>query len=306
MSRRFSYKNRIKHKLMKHIFNIIVFIIIIIIVYLYFDSQSTKEYLYSNNESVINYSYKLRFKSLVDDINNNKTTGIPSYDDANIILGEKIEITPGYGDFVNLKSDQQYYTKSIGYHNCLPVNSTSIPILYNDPVISNSTFYDRSGVTKLLDRYTFSAVGTYWKYIFNNTSNRGSTYRVYTDTGIYYDIICVDTKSTENHDSDSTSVNTPNGKYSICHYKGGTSNCVTEIYRLNFDKNYPTYTRSGVTTIYPDKENLKNDVTHIEEHHSMNNIPEFKGNVIAIQKIEDKRVEDILKQSVEETGNSLV
>lgn len=262
-----------------------------------------------DSKSQIIASYKDRFEILESKIENNQPTGITTVDDSNVNYGNKIEITKGSGDFTNLQPSDDTSLKTYTWYNTWgdskrPISWSKGTLQYafafSKELAKNYTAYERSGVVKLFDRYTLCAVGSYWAYKFGLKSDVGSTYRVYLDTGKTFDIIIFDTKRT----NDDNSMLDSSGKYSIAHDYGSSVNII-EFDLLSYNYNFPTYAASGRPIMELDKLlQFKDDNTHIdiENGGAINNIPEFNGQVIALEVIEDSKVTEILKKAKKECG----
>lgn len=261
------------------------------------------------NDSKPNTDYRLGFKQLVSDIDNNLITGIPSYDDNGVIYGDVIEIDKGTGDFVNMPASMDVNKKTFTYYNNLPKgqywssSSDQFIFAYSNIMNKSSTRYDTTGVVKLFDRYVWAAVGTYWADMFGLEGDTGYTYRIHLDTGISYDIINFDVKSP------SHTINTPSGQslgQANFDSSGNPLNiCLTEFEIIDYKVNYPTWKSNGKTPDMNYSELLipKKDIDHTSLPLKMgdfNHIPEFKGNIIAIQKIDDPAVKELFEQAREE------
>lgn len=307
-----SLKSTIKHGIIVSV----IFLLLILIVYLIIDSTVSQDYITDTNQIVNNGTYREGFEKLVSDIRNNVPTGIPSIDDSGVSYGEKVEITKGSGDFVEVKPAWDTKTKSYTSYNNRNWSTTApqYTFAYSKLLHKESTLYERSGIVKLFDRYTWTAVGKYWSKRFNLSTDTGSTYRVFLDTGATYDIICFDVKADVDGNPNASGyvdrvINAPNG-LSIAHGSQPVNSltnslCFTEFDVINFDTSYPIREASG--SQHPKMEynkllTLKDDVTHIETDGGYQVIPEFRGNVIAFQVIDDPKVKDILKLAEQEVA----
>lgn len=286
---------------------LLVCVVGIICLYVYVDRYvSSSLYTVDSQSQVSALSYKKGFQDLITNISNNSATGIPSVDDAGIVKGNKIEITPGVGDFKNLPKNTS--TKTYTYYNNFNWNydAQQYVFAYSSLLHQNSTYYKGSGAVKLFDKYTWVALGTYWAHKFGLPSSTGATYRVYLDTGKSFDIICFDTKRT----NDENSVNEPTGSYSIAHGYGSNSSII-EMDFLCLYKDFPVRAaaNSRPEMNYASLMSVKEDPGHMSEGAKVNKphglgdynvVPEYNGNVIAIEQITDPKVEDLFKQATEE------
>lgn len=245
-------------------------------------------------------------KTLAYSLRSGGMTNIPDVDDKTVTYKKRIDITKGQGDFVNISKDGSLTVKSYTRfnNNTSPYYSTlTAPYFVNDLLLKECVDYEPDGVVKLFDRYIFVAVGTYWADAFGLTEgDRGNTYRVYLSTGSTYDIICVDTKSANDI---GTSVNSPSGK-SIAHAKSNNRYCVTEFYILSHGSNYPIKKKLGSNPEINYKNIMKHGSNRYTEGESdlantmgdFGVIPEFSGEVIALELIEDTRVIELLDTAI--------
>ena len=298
------YEKPFKVKVMEAVFTATVLVVIVLCVYLYLDSTTNREYVIADSSSCMDTSYKNRFEKLVSNINEGMQTGIPSYDDAGVTYGDTIQITKGVGDFVNLTNEKGPVVKSFTSTNTFTKWSPTLTGQYmlNGHLYKNCTMYKPGGIVKLFDRYIFTAVGTYWADAFGLPEDRGATYRIHLDNGNYYDILVVDTKSF----GDANAVNAPSGK-SIGH-SSSQGVCLTEFYRIDVNNSdrYPVRpqigNRPGV-----DYESVL-DVRNVEYSPSEDNTSlkmgnfnystTYKGEIVAVQRIIDPRVEQVLDEAL--------
>lgn len=299
--------NPIKKKFREVLILSSVVIIILLLVYIYIDSSVSREYVMLDSKSQVDSSYRSKFQRLIHNIEEGYMTGIPSYDDAGVMYGDTITITKGRGEFANIREDYNTSSKSYTAYNNFNWNSTSeqYTFAYSSLLHENSVLYNNSGVVKLYDRYVWSAIGTYWSEAFGLNANTGQTYRVYLDTGINYDIICFDVKNP----GDELILNSVSNNKSIGHLKGtagtGYNVCITEFNVIDFSRNYPTRSASGSRPEmkYDQLFDIRTDSSHnVNIIGSYNVIPEFRGNVIAIQLINDPAVQEIFSNARQEVS----
>ena len=279
--------------------------IVLLVLYFYVDTKLSMDFESIETKVIVNNYYKDSFNDLISKTSTGTATGIPSIDNSTVVpTGNKVDITKGVGDFINLK--QEYPTNFKSYSNInyrvdrWPLSMTLGQMYWSSKFYSNCTYYERSGVLKLFDKYVCVAMGTYWTEKFGLPENAGQLYRIYLDTGKTYDVISSDTKSI----SDSNTILDPTGSFSIGHKKGGNNVCITEFYLINKNLFYPIY-GNGTSKPIINFENLltfKDDPTHVECFSSgtFNDIPEFEGNVIAIENLKDTKVEELLEECREE------
>lgn len=289
---------------------VVILLVIVIIIYIAIDSSIDRDYNLGESQTQVDTSYKIRFEKLVSAVESGNVTGIPTLDDAGVMYGTRIDITKGSGDFQNIKSNWQTNKKSLTWYNSLggsgnPINwspsSYQYTFAYSKLLHQKETLYLRSGVVKLFDRYALVALGEYWSNKLGLPRDTGSTYRVYLDNGRTFDIICFDTASSGDG-GPSPSVNATNGK-SLGHLY--TDNVViTEFDLLNLNNNYPVLNKQELKngTVrqemkYEEMMSLKDDPSHIEIGGDVNIIEEFKGNVIALQQIDDPKVRELIAQA---------
>lgn len=305
-------KKPLKTQITELVILCVILLIIALIVYISFDASIDRDYDLGESQVQIDTSYKGRFEKLVSDVEAGNTTGIPTLDDAGVMYGTRIDITKGSGDFQNIKSNWETNKKSFTWYNSFssgnPINwsSTSAQYMfaYSKLLHQKETVYSRSGVVKLFDRYALVALGTYWANKLGIPSNTGATYRVYLDNGRTFDVICFDVAAATDG-GHAPSVNATNGK-SLGHVY--TNNVViTEFDLLNLEKNYPVLKEQKLDngTIrqemnYIELMNEKDDPSHLEIGGDVNIIPEFQGNVVALQQIDDPKVKELLVQAAAE------
>lgn len=289
----------------------IICVVGVLAFYLFCDSEVTRDYIESDTQVYHNQSYKNNFDKLIKDVEDNKQTGIPTVDDAGIVYSDKIEITNGYGDFVNLDASWTNNVKSITEYNRWDWlgDSLQFAFAYSKTLHSECTLYERSGIVKVYDRYILGALGTYWAKAFGLSNVVGETFRFHMDNGVYYDVMCVDTKRTGDTDPNSLSINDPTGQYSIGHYKGSNQVCLTEFDIINFNVSTypinPSYDGEKAKTPdmnYPELMELKDDPAHQYQSGSFNELPIYHGNVVAVEHINDPKAKELFRQAVIETN----
>lgn len=233
---------------MKKVFILIsIFFIILLVVYLVVEFAVNQP-----DMEVMAYTETVNtgdgIKQLVADVEaGNRGTGISSWDD-NIVLGDTLEFTPESGDFLNIKKKDK--TSNVSFTWIQDVNW--IPNLPPAKLLASSqefydrcTFYPKSGVVLLDNKYILSAFGSYYSYKFGFDPMQGQLYRVNLNDGTSYDIVTVDQKDP----GDDLAIRTPDGKYSLGHRNkhGGDRVSITEFYQIRASKSYPTYTYNGVS-----------------------------------------------------------
>lgn len=304
-------RRKVKQPLKKRLFTtILVFalcVVIVLIIYLIFDARVSRDYELADSQSQVDASYRAKFKELVVNVNNGVSTGIPTVDDEGVTYADVIEITKGSGDFINFLPEYASTKKTFTQYNNISWKDDSwqFAFAYSKLLHENSTLYETSGVVKLFDRYSWSALGTYFANAYGFDVNTGLTYRINLDNGRSYDIICFDTKRA----TDSESIIAPNG-LSIGHLKNGSDVCLTEFELINFKRDYPVRNAQGLKPEmrYSEWMTVKSDPDHNNNGAlclsmgTMNYIEEFNGNVVSVQRIIDPKVEQLFKAAVEETN----
>lgn len=300
-------KKPVKKQIIELFLLCVILMFIVLIVYICLDANIDREYGLGESEIQFDTSYKERFGKLVTDVEEGNSTGIPTIDDAGVMYGTRVDITKGVGDFSSIKSNWDTNLKTFTWYNAYggsynPINwstsSNQYTFAYSKLLHQKATLYARSGVVKIYDRYAMVALGTYWSKKLGLPKDQGATYRVYMDNGKTFDIICFDVAAT----GDSNSVNSNNGTSLGHSYNGNV--VITEFDLLNLEHNYPVLAKQNAThpeMRYEELMTLKDDPSHVKlSGGTLNVIPEFEGNVVALQLIDDPKVKDLLNQATEE------
>lgn len=235
------YRKPFKVKVKEAIITAIILVIVILCVYLYLDSNVSRDYITSDSMLSVDTSYKSKFEKLVKKVEDGMQTGIPSHDDSGITLGMEIPVTPGSGDWASFPADSKTITKSSTYINMAGFSYSDTAAkeldrsIYNPFFLEQCVVYNPHGVVKFLDKYITVATGTYLAYKLGLDAGNdcGKMYRVTLSTGSTYDIIVIDTKgagatehvlSTPGYNKD--------GYVTLGHPDGANGFCLTEFYRL--------------------------------------------------------------------------
>lgn len=282
----------------------IISVIAIISTYLYCDYIVSKDLvLISSYDNQFITSYKDRFEILDQKVEDKLQTGIPSVDNTDTPVGNEILITPGKGDFVNLKGYKVNNKSYTNYNNTsMGVQYDTGRIAYSELFHKNSVLYETSGIVKLYDKYIPAAIGTYWANKYGLKNSGGATYKITMDNGKEYYIIIMDVKNP----GDSKSRNDPSGKYSIGHYKGDGTICLTEFYRITFNANYPIGTIHRKMD-YPNLvKEIKDDSKDVGISITMGNFnfhKQYEGTIKSFQLVEDPKVKDLYEQMRKEVDS---
>lgn len=291
-------------------------LIIALIIYICVDASIDRDYSLGESQGEMDTSYKGRFEKLVSDVEEGNATGIPTLDDFGVTYGTRIDITKGVGDFAEIESNWKTSIKTLTYYNywgdgkkaAWGSTSNQYTIAYSKLLHQKMTVYDKSGVVKLFDRYSLVALGSYWAEKLKLPNHTGATYRVFLDNGRTFDVMSFD--AVNGGDSNAINDAGSTGKSIGHNYSGDV--VIIEFDLLNLHHNYPVLdkqyvTKGGKTTTRPEMRyaelmQLKNDPSHTEETGSLNKIPEFEGNVIALQLIDDPKVKDLFNQATVEVA----